>query len=114
MAIKNISRRGYYDWLIQRSSAIVLLISAVVYFIFFISNSSITFTKWHSFFYRPDILILTLISFCALTFHSWIGIWTIITDYMKSESNKKIFITLLKIFLCGLFILQIVTLIKFK
>lgn len=97
-----VSQRGKYDWLIQRISAVVLLITLLVYFIFLLSTNTLEFSRWHRFILSWPITILTGLSFISIALHSWVGIWTVITDYIPNLCLQHIMIQCLKVYVIAI------------
>ena len=73
--------RGLHDWIIQRLSAVIMVGYIILLFLYFI-NHDFTFLSWHAFFASLWVKIATLLTLVALLWHAWIGLWTIVTDYL--------------------------------
>lgn len=78
---------GLRDWKIQRLSAVILTLYAF-YLIFMSWGNTSDFKSWHSVFEHPSMKATTLIALMALLFHTWIGVWTITTDYLKNIAGR--------------------------
>jgi succinate dehydrogenase / fumarate reductase membrane anchor subunit len=78
-----LSRTGLSDWLIQRVSAVVVASYVIFLLGFFLFNQPVTFVSWYELFNHLGMRIYTLLVLIALLAHTWIGMWTIITDYIK-------------------------------
>ena len=74
---------GLSAWLIQRVSAIVLAAYVIFLFAFFVTHPGIPFEEWRVLFTATWMRLFTLLSLLSLMAHSWIGIWTVLTDYVK-------------------------------
>ncbi|HFL8794924.1 MAG TPA: succinate dehydrogenase, hydrophobic membrane anchor protein [Candidatus Azosocius sp. HAIN] len=81
--VTSFGKSGLHDWLIQRVTAVILFIYCILIFCFFIFNKNISYDILNMFFDNIIIKIFTLISILSLCIHSWIGLWTILTDYVK-------------------------------
>ena len=77
--------KGSTIWLLQRCSAIINLIY-IAFIFYFISSSELTFEVWNNFFYSPIIIFLTLCFIVSLVIHSFIGRWTVGTDYLTRRT----------------------------
>lgn len=84
-SIFSVSRSGVKDFLLQRISAIVLAVYSVWTLIFFLghAHTAVSFKEWRGLFEVPLFKVFTLTAVVALLIHAWIGVWTIITDYVK-------------------------------
>jgi succinate dehydrogenase / fumarate reductase membrane anchor subunit len=78
-----LGRSGLQDWLIQCISAVILAIYTAFLVVYFVTHPVLQYEQWHMLFecrvmkYASALVLLSLIS------HAWIGIWTVITDYIK-------------------------------
>ncbi len=81
--VTSLTGNGLKDWLIQRITAIYFAVYLLLLFIFFIFHSHLSYNQWHNLCANQCFKIATMIAFLALTLHSWIGIWTVTTDYIK-------------------------------
>lgn len=77
------SNTGLRDWIIQRVTAIYLGIYIILMAICLLTHSSMDFRNWINFLGSPTLQIATLIALLALCWHAWVGVWTIITDYIN-------------------------------
>lgn len=73
--------KGLRDWIIQRLSAVIMIGYTLLLFLYFI-NHHFTFLSWHTFFALLWVKIATSFTLVALLWHAWIGLWTIVTDYL--------------------------------
>lgn len=78
---------GSRDWLIQRFTAVFLALYMVFIFGFIIKHhlhdGALGYGAWAGLFARPTMFIATIFAFFCIAFHAWIGLWTIVTDYIK-------------------------------
>ncbi len=72
---------GLTAWLVQRLSAIYLLLFSVVVFGWFAQTPELTFTQWQGLFAQPIIAIATAMFILALLLHAWVGVRDVILDY---------------------------------
>ena len=81
----NFSRSGLSDWLIQRASAVVLGLYVLVLGWVFVSSPALEFAEWSLLFDGLSMKIGTSLALLALCAHSWIGMWTVATDYLTKS-----------------------------
>ena len=87
----NFSRSGLSDWLIQRISAVVLGLYFLVLSWVFFSSPDLEFAEWSQLFDGLSMKIATSLALLALCAHSWIGMWTVATDYLtRSHFGKHV------------------------
>lgn len=83
-------RRGYYDWVVQRVSAVYLLFyfAPLLVLIFFSGMDSYFF--WKQLFGHVWMKLLSIIAVLFISAHAWIGLWTVFTDYIKNQKARLI------------------------
>ncbi len=79
----SLGRNGLQDWLIQRVSAVILAIYTAFLIIYFVMHPALTYEEWHRLFTFKAMQYASLLVLFSLMSHAWIGVWTIITDYVK-------------------------------
>ncbi len=77
------SHAGLRDWIIQRITAVVMAIYSVGLFGFVLCHPGLSFLDWHELFAQSWMKVATLLFVISLLFHAWVGMWTILTDYIK-------------------------------
>ena len=104
--ILSVAHQGLRDWIVQRISALLMTGYTVLLLVYIFRQHPLTFVAWHAFFSCLWIKIITTIVLFALLWHAWIGIWTIVTDYVKwtlvrSILHVFIYLTLAAYFIWG-------------
>lgn len=101
-SISNLSRNGLNDWVLQRLSAIILAAYTVFLVGFVVLTPEINFDVWSQLFARQWVRIFTLIALLSIVVHGWVGLWTIITDYLNDRAlgSCSIWIRLPVLLLC--------------
>jgi succinate dehydrogenase / fumarate reductase membrane anchor subunit len=79
------SRSGLSDWLIQRASAVVLGLYVLVLGWVLLRSPALDFAEWSLLFDGLPMKIATSLALLALCAHSWIGMWTVATDYLTES-----------------------------
>ncbi|NNM59081.1 MAG: succinate dehydrogenase, hydrophobic membrane anchor protein [Legionellales bacterium] len=74
---------GLRDWLIQRVSAVVLGAYILFLLVFFMSHSGMEYATWEGLFGQLWMKVFTFVALLSLYAHAWIGVWTVLTDYIK-------------------------------
>lgn len=78
-----VGRSGVHDFILLRASAVILALYTFLLAGFFIVTPEVTFEAWQAFFSCMIVKISTLIAILALVVHAWIGVWQVLTDYIK-------------------------------
>jgi succinate dehydrogenase / fumarate reductase membrane anchor subunit len=81
--ITSLTGNGLKDWLIQRVSALYLTAYFIYMCVFFWVHPHFDYAQWDQLFRGTCFQITTEVALFAFIFHSWIGIWTVIGDYIK-------------------------------
>ena len=72
------------SWLVQRASAIYMLMFMVFLLVHFIFNPPHSYLAWHAWMTSFDVSIVTDVFFAALLVHAWIGIRVVLMDYVHA------------------------------
>lgn len=78
-----LGRTGTQDWLLLRASAIIIALYTF-YIVSFIVTTDLNYTVWRTFFVFPITKIFTILTLISILVHAWIGLWQVLTDYVKS------------------------------
>lgn len=95
--VTSFGRSGLYDWMVQRVSAVILSIYTVFIVAYLLINPELTYSQWSGLFETTWVRIFTLLALLSIAVHSWIGLWSVSTDYIKSTGFRFLFQAL-----CGL------------
>ena len=82
-AVTSFARSGLADWLVQRVSAVILL--AYLGLIGYTLTSGVNYSEWSALFSQPWMKVFSLLALMSLAAHAWIGIWTVLTDYVTAR-----------------------------
>ena len=82
-SVFSFSRTGLRDWLLQRVSAVIILAYIACVLGFYLTHPNLKFAQWESFLTNPAMGVFALLMLLSLLIHAWIGMWTILTDYVK-------------------------------
>ena len=74
---------GLRDWLMQRVTAVVMLLATLVFAAFFITHPGLQFEDWQGFFSYQAVRVLALLFFLSLFLHAWVGVRDILMDYIQ-------------------------------
>jgi succinate dehydrogenase / fumarate reductase, membrane anchor subunit len=72
------------SWLVQRASAVYMLIFMAFLMMHFIFNPPHSYFAWHAWMTSLDVSIVTGVFFAALLAHAWIGLRVVLTDYVHA------------------------------
>ena len=100
--VTSFGRSGLYDWLVQRLSAVVILLYVLCHAAIILNTPDMDYVRWSVLFADTGMRIFSLITLAALCAHGWIGLWTIATDYLtiRMLGSKAAFIRILFLLIC--------------
>ncbi|WP_237057592.1 succinate dehydrogenase, hydrophobic membrane anchor protein [Microbulbifer sediminum] len=84
--VTSFGRSGVFDWLYQRVTAVVLLAYTlfIVGFIFF--SDDFGYESWSALFAQGWMRIFSLVALLSTIAHAWIGLWSVVTDYITNRT----------------------------
>lgn len=94
-SVTSVSNNGLRDWLVQRISSVLLGVYTLFILGYLLTHPHIQFAEWQALFAYPFMRIFSLLVLLSLMFHAWIGIWTILTDYVKPVAIRLVLQVLL-------------------
>lgn len=105
--VTSLSGNGLRDWLIQRVTSVLMAAYIIFLLLFFICHRPMDYAIWQGLFTHLGMRLFSSLFLLSLFWHAWIGMWTIITDYVKSTGLRLIIqvliiIALLLYFIWGL------------
>ncbi|AHE66104.1 succinate dehydrogenase, hydrophobic membrane anchor protein [Legionella oakridgensis] len=83
--VTSLTGNGLKDWLIQRFTAVYLAIYSLFLLVFLLTHPQLQYHEWHALFQSVGMKVTTMIALLTFLLHTWIGIWTVTTDYLKSK-----------------------------
>lgn len=95
--VLSLTRSGLRDWLVQRVTAIVIGVYTLFLLGFLILHADLQYTEWHALFAHPAMKIFTFVTLLSVVWHTWVGMWTVFTDYIK-PTWLRLILTVLMIF----------------
>ena len=89
-SVTSLGRSGLSDWLLQRLSAVVLLVYLVVIVANTLCVESLSYQQWSALFDKTWVKGLTVAAGLALLAHAWIGLWVVSTDYLTTRHAGRL------------------------
>lgn len=81
--IATVGRSGIHDFILIRASAIILTLYTFLLLGFFLTTPEVTFDVWKDFMGCLPVKIFTVLAIFAILIHAWIGVWQVLSDYVK-------------------------------
>ncbi|WP_113905701.1 succinate dehydrogenase, hydrophobic membrane anchor protein [Aliidiomarina celeris] len=83
-------RSGTHDFILLRASALVMAAFAVFLVVWLVCNPGVDYAGWVSLFSGMGMKVFTLLALTGLLIHGWIGIWQVLTDYVKCSKLRGV------------------------
>ncbi|WP_428772055.1 succinate dehydrogenase, hydrophobic membrane anchor protein [Vibrio sp.] len=108
--VSTFGRNGVHDFLLIRATAIIMTLYTVYMLSFVVFSGDITYQSWTQFFGGTFTKSFTMLALVSVLIHAWIGLWQVLTDYIKCAKLRGglqlgIIAVLFGYFFSGLFIL---------
>ncbi|MDW6001481.1 succinate dehydrogenase, hydrophobic membrane anchor protein [Vibrio mangrovi] len=108
--VSSVGRNGVHDFLLVRATAILMALYTVYLVCFFAFSGDLTYGLWLDFWSGTFTKVFTMIALVCVLIHGWIGLWQVLTDYVKSAPLRgllqlAVIAVLLGYFFSGLFVL---------
>ena len=78
-----LGRNGVHDFILVRATAIVLTLYIIYMVGFFATTGEISWEVRTGFFASGFTKVFTLLALVSILIHAWIGMWQVLTDYVK-------------------------------
>lgn len=83
-----LGRNGVHDWLLVRATSIVMTLYILYILGFFVMTDTLTYDIWRGFFASSVTKVFTLLTLFSILMHGWIGMWQVLTDYVKHLATR--------------------------
>ena len=90
----NLGRNGVADWIIQRTSAVILAAYTLFLSGFILITPEVDYATWQQLFGQLWMRIFSLLALLSIAAHGWIGLWGVVTDYLTPRMAGKSALTL--------------------
>lgn len=97
----SLTSTGLRDWIVQRVTAVILGLYFIFLLGFFALHPHLSYEQWQTLFAHPGMRIFSFLALVSLVGHSWVGIWTVLTDYVRFTFIRLILEVLMAVALIG-------------
>jgi succinate dehydrogenase / fumarate reductase membrane anchor subunit len=97
----SIKRNGVQDFVSLRATALIILAYSLFMAWFFITTDNITYTVWSELYSGLAMKVFTLAALVAVMIHVRIGLWQVLTDYVKATGLRAVLQYVLNIIAFG-------------
>ena len=92
---------GLPAWLVQRASAVYMLLFLVFLLSFFAMHPLHSYAEWKGWVARPAITLALALFFAALLAHMWVGLRDVLLDYARPAGLRQALLGLVALSLCA-------------
>lgn len=92
---------GLPAWLVQRASAVYMLLFVVFLLVFFGLYPLHSYAEWKNWVARPAITLALGLFFAALLAHMWVGLRDVLLDYARPAGLRQALLWLVALGLCA-------------
>ncbi len=92
---------GLKDWLIQRISALVMVLYTLLWILIAVYEEGVDYALWQALFANAAFRVATALFGLALLWHAWVGMRDIWMDYVKPTALRLTVETLTAMTLLG-------------
>ncbi len=92
---------GLPAWLVQRASAVYMLLFVLCLLVFFGLHPLHSYAEWKSWVARPAITLALGLFFAALLAHMWVGLRDVLLDYARPAGLRQALLWLVALGLCA-------------
>lgn len=86
--ITSLTGKGLKDWFIQRLSAVMIGAYAIFLLVYLMLHPGLNYADWLNLYECTWMIIWSLLVLLSLLLHTWVGIWTVTTDYLKCTTLR--------------------------
>jgi len=84
----SMKRDGVQDYVSLRATAAIIFAYSIFMAWYFITSGSISYVEWRGLFSGLAMKVFTLAALIAVMIHVRIGLWQVLSDYVKSTSLR--------------------------
>ncbi|USD36354.1 MULTISPECIES: succinate dehydrogenase, hydrophobic membrane anchor protein [Ferrimonas] len=92
-------RSGVQDFVLIRASALVMLAYLLFLVGYLVTTPELTFAAWQGLFASVAMKVFTLLALFSVLIHGWIGMWQVVTDYIKPAKLRAFLLFVINVVL---------------
>ncbi|PHI37617.1 succinate dehydrogenase, hydrophobic membrane anchor protein [Pseudoalteromonas sp. GCY] len=85
-----LKRDGVQDYVSLRTTALIILAYAVFIVGYLLITPELTYEAWSGLFSNLAVKASTMITLVCIMVHTRIGLWQVLTDYVKNSTTRTI------------------------
>jgi succinate dehydrogenase / fumarate reductase membrane anchor subunit len=85
-----VAHYGWRDWLLQRMTAVVMLIYTLFFIAVLVSLPDVSYDRWRALWSLSVMRYATLFFVASALLHAWVGVRNIFMDYIKDTGLRLV------------------------
>ena len=85
-----VAHYGWRDWLIQRVTAVVMLVYTLFFLAVLVSLPSLDYDRWRTLWELSVMRFATIFFVLSVLLHAWVGMRNIFMDYVKDTGLRLV------------------------
>jgi succinate dehydrogenase / fumarate reductase membrane anchor subunit len=85
----SLKRNGVQDYVSLRATALILTAYSLFIIGYFLTTPQVTFEAWQGLFSNLAVKVFTLAALASMMIHTQIGLWQVLTDYVKCAKLRS-------------------------
>ena len=85
-----VAHYGWRDWLIQRVTAVIMLVYTLFFLAVLLGMSQIDYERWHALWSLSIMRYATIFFVVSALLHAWVGVRNIFMDYVKDTGLRLV------------------------
>ncbi|AWL11757.1 Succinate dehydrogenase hydrophobic membrane anchor subunit [Saliniradius amylolyticus] len=86
----SLKRNGVQDFVTLRATAVIMAAFAIFMLWFFVSTPNLTYELWRGLFSGLAMKVFTFAALVSIMLHVRIGLWQVLTDYVKATGVRMV------------------------
>lgn len=86
----SLKRNGVQDFVSLRVTALILTAYSLFIIGYFLTTPQVTFEAWQGLFSNLAVKVFTFSALVCMMLHTQIGLWQVLTDYVKSAKLRAV------------------------
>ena len=83
-----VAHYGWRDWLVQRVTAVIMLLYTFFFIAVLIALPQLDYVRWRALWSVPVMRYATIFFVIAALLHAWVGVRNIFMDYVKDAGLR--------------------------
>ncbi len=93
--------RGLRDWIVQRVTSVIIGAYALFLISYLFSVATVDYQVMQHLFANLWMRLATMVAMLSIIWHAWIGLWTVLTDYVKCKYIRFVLEVAIMVLLVG-------------